>query len=119
MSEQRIPAQSVAFVGFLCHKFQSCLHILEEHLDDNFNEILPHLFFAELGRQVLSDLSSEKWYHLLQDINAALSPTNDDPISNVVALSFLPTFIDVPNAERIFQELKLENLVVNLRVSQR
>lgn len=43
-------AATVAFVGALVHRFPELLPLLQEHLDDQDGEVLPHVFMGDLTR---------------------------------------------------------------------
>jgi len=45
---------SFSFVRSLATRWPGLGPILEEHINDNFGEILPHVFFGDLTRYVLS-----------------------------------------------------------------
>ena len=43
-------AATVAMIGALVHEYDQFLPLLEEHLDDNFAEVLPHLLLSDVIR---------------------------------------------------------------------
>src|SRR5688500_14176982 len=49
-----LPTESVAFVEQLAVRFPTLAPMLAEHAADNFGEILPHVFFGDVTRYVLS-----------------------------------------------------------------
>lgn len=46
--------QAVSFVRSMVARFPTLSALLEEHLEDNLGEILPHVFFGDVTRYVLS-----------------------------------------------------------------
>jgi hypothetical protein len=82
----------VAFVQHLVSAAPVLAPIYEEHLRDNFNELLPHVFFGDVTRFVISGFSdrparrkdAEKILALLEQ--AMASPTEE--VLNVLSVSF-------------------------------
>jgi hypothetical protein len=72
---------------------------LEEHAEDNFGEILPHVFFGDLTRYIVSRFLAIKrgrstvedrkdLLDMLQYLEDAYNQGDDD-IENVIAVGFL------------------------------
>jgi hypothetical protein len=49
-----------AFVRALVARFPSLAPLLEEHLTDNFGELLPHIFFGDVVRWVLTLMATAR-----------------------------------------------------------
>ncbi len=82
--------RSQMFVAGLAKKFSPLLGSLREHLEDNGNEILPHLLMSEYCRVALSSEGSEAWVlAFLEELERSFSLWEDDEISNVIAVSFI------------------------------
>lgn len=47
-------AKTVAFIGALIYEHQDLLSVLEEHLEDNDGEVLPHLIMADVVRWLVA-----------------------------------------------------------------
>ncbi|KAB2717749.1 DUF7674 family protein [Brucella intermedia] len=78
------------FVSNLANKFEMLRGILDEHLQDNFGEILPHILMADYCRIVLSSENDVLWVErFLSEIEDHFSDVVDDEVSNVIAVSFI------------------------------
>lgn len=65
--------------------------LLREHLADNLGEMLPHLFFGDLTRHVLSEFargSLDQLQPLLNELELAFSRGNEE-VAEVIAVSLL------------------------------
>lgn len=47
-------AITVAFVGALAHRFPALLSVLEEHLEEQRGEVLPHVLMGEVTRWLVA-----------------------------------------------------------------
>lgn len=87
-------AATVSFVGALVYRFPLLRPMLQEHLDDQEGEVLPHLFMADverwLEREVLNRpaQSQTEIAALLAFLEEAFV-TGDEEIRNVISASFL------------------------------
>jgi hypothetical protein len=90
-------AASVAFVGAVVHAVPALRPILQEHLDDQEGEVLPHLLMADLERWLEREVK-ERPVQSAGDIQGMLqfieeSFTAGDPkINEVISASFLEHF---------------------------
>jgi len=88
-----VSAITVAFVGCLVYRFPALLGLLQEHLEDQEGEILPHLFVADLERWIEAELerSGGEPTELIEQILAALETAvrRGDEVSEVIHASFL------------------------------
>jgi hypothetical protein len=48
---------TIDFVERLANRYPSLKPILDEHVSDNFGEVLPHVFFGDLTRLVVSEFT--------------------------------------------------------------
>jgi hypothetical protein len=85
-----------AFVRSLVQRFQSLAPLLEEHLADNFGELLPHVFLGDVVRWVLvlrttaqGSLTAQRevreFLSLLEDAYAS----GNEEIQELLSVSFL------------------------------
>lgn len=51
-------AQTVAFIGALVYQFPELESLLQEHLDDQEGEVLPHIFMADFERWLEVELQN-------------------------------------------------------------
>lgn len=80
----------ISFVSELADKFAPLKAAYVEHLDDNLGEILPHILMADYCRVVISAKPEDLWVKmLLSTLEDKFSDTEDDGISNVIAVSFI------------------------------
>jgi hypothetical protein len=98
----RLPAE---LVGWLVARHAWLAPILEGHLRDNAGELLPHVLFADLtwhaadlARRAGDDaLADDDLRGLLADLDAALLlVSDDDPVDNVIWVSFVENAQGVP-----------------------
>ncbi|SIT72049.1 hypothetical protein SAMN05880545_0987 [Microbacterium sp. RU33B] len=55
-------ASTVSLVGALCHSQRVFLPLLDEHMADNFGEILPHLVMSDIVRAMADQAElQEAW----------------------------------------------------------
>lgn len=90
--------RTVAFVRSLVSRFAGLRELLEEHVEDNFGEILPHVFFGDLTRYILSLLSAataggglpprSELREILDYLEEAYSEANEE-IQELISVSFL------------------------------
>lgn len=92
---------TIEFVEGIVERFPSLGEVFAEHVSDNFGEVLPHLFFGDLTRYVVSahlgvgsgehpeDIVIE--HHLtamLKDLEVAYAG-GDPEVQELIAVSFL------------------------------
>jgi hypothetical protein len=88
-----LSAVTVAFVGCLVYQFPALEGLLQEHLDDQEGEILPHLFMADLERWMEQELArpggepTELVGQILDFLEAAVR--RDDEVAELIHASFL------------------------------
>jgi hypothetical protein len=92
------PRTAAEFVDWLVVRHPLLRPILEEHLSDNFSELLPHVLFgdvtryaADLARRAADEPEAEEELRLLlADLDAAMLPEPaDDPVDNLIWTSFV------------------------------
>jgi hypothetical protein len=99
-----VSEQTISFVRDMVARFPGMGALLEEHIKDN-DEILPHVFFGDVTRYVLSLLSdSLPQRRELRDILDYLErayASGDEQLQELIAVSFLENFPfpDEPGAE--------------------
>ncbi len=86
-------AESIAFLGWLTHRNADLMPVLDEHLDDQDGELLPHLMMADVVRWCIARISSHgtKDPHLqkmLRDIEDTYG-TGSESIDKLIGASFL------------------------------
>lgn len=91
---------TIDLIEQLVAKYARLKPTLDEHVSDNFGEVLPHLFFGDLTRYVVSlllDIESgvgpkhseaEELRALLNDLEHAYA-TGDEEIQELISVSFL------------------------------
>jgi hypothetical protein len=91
-------ARNINFVRELVSRFPRLKSLLSEHTADNFGEILPHVFFGDITRYVLSfvfaieagkasDEDRRELVDILKFLELSYS-TNED-IQELISVSFL------------------------------
>ena len=71
--------------------------ILQEHLEDNFDEMLPHVFFGDVTRWVDDALASDPQSAPARELLARLDQAatdGDDNVKELIAVSFLENLDD-------------------------
>lgn len=118
-------AKTVAFVRSLVERFPRLVGLLDEHIEDNFGEILPHLFFGDLTRYVVSlflaardggDKSTRQELRAILDFLEQSYASADDEVQELISVSFLE---HLPRADEDGYELRKmvgRNLLGQLRV---
>lgn len=89
--------QAAAFVGSMVARFPGLSALLEEHIKDNHGEMLPHVFFGEVTRYILSLLLAASGGGLsprreLRDILTYLEEAyaaGDEELRELISVSFL------------------------------
>jgi hypothetical protein len=90
---------TVEFVERLARQFPALMPLLREHLAD-YDEVLPHLFFADLTRHVIAEWKrgrTDALRPILDELDAIYEGVIDDtdyrgegePLPNLIAVSFL------------------------------
>lgn len=83
---------TIDLVDSLVAKFPTLEPVLREHLADNFGEVLPHLFFGDLTRYVVSEFvrtgGPGRVQPMLDELELAFS-AGDDEVAELIAVSFL------------------------------
>lgn len=90
-------AATVALVGTLVYRFPELRPLLQDHLDDQDGEILPHLFMADVerwaeGRITADDEASKKLVQDVLDFLEVAYCTQGDDVQELIAVSFLEHF---------------------------
>jgi hypothetical protein len=82
---------TIEFIDHLVRRFPALEPLLREHLADNFGEVLPHVFFGDLTRYVITEWERggpDGVGPILFELESALS-TGDEEIAELIAVSFL------------------------------
>ena len=101
-------AATVAFVGALVYRFPVLRPLLQEHLDDQKGEVLPHLFIADVERWVETGVKSgdrtrrEQVRALLDFLETAYSQGDAD-VEELISVSFLE---HLPRPEETGSEIR-------------
>lgn len=81
--------KSEIFVSSLAKMFPLLAGAFEEHLKDN-DRILPHILMADYCRVVLNADKNDTWIvSFLEELEKSFSLSSDDPVSNLIAVSFV------------------------------
>ena len=86
----RTPAVDVAFIGALVYHHPHLTPILQEHLDDQEGELLPHLAMADIERWIEDQWSGnqqDQVLGLLAWMEAAYAAGDD--VTELIAVSFI------------------------------
>jgi hypothetical protein len=90
MKSNFILETEIAFVGSLVTAVQGVLPLFARHLRENSNEILPHVFFADLADDILTDTEQKVWIpEMLEFFDSHFLGDEYDPIKNLIAVSFI------------------------------
>ena len=92
---------TIDFIELLIAKFPTLEPIFNEHVSDNFGEVLPHLFFGDLTRYAISTFlkigsltpaegieADRQFRALLNDLEEAFAADVEE-IQELIAVSFL------------------------------
>jgi hypothetical protein len=86
-------AEPVAFLGYVVHRFRALMHLLEEHLEDNDGELLPHVLMGDMTRWLVEHADVEIHKLTVRAILATFeenfTPRSADKVSELIAASFL------------------------------
>ncbi len=88
---------TVSFVREMVARFPGLSALLEEHMKDNFGEILPHLFFGDVTRYVVAllsggDLAQRRELRDILDHLERVYASADEELQELIAVSFLENF---------------------------
>lgn len=113
-------------VEMLVDRFTSLRPLLNEHLADNFNKLLPHVFFGDVARWIVSlatgktaaaKLASRReLVQVLAFLETAYA-TGDEDQQELIAVSFLE---NLPSSEETGSEVRTmlgPSLAAQLRAS--
>lgn len=101
-------ATTVAFMGALVYQFSELRPLLQEHLDDQEGELLPHLFMADVERWIEVEVinrpsqSRNLITGILNFFETALSG-GEDEVVELICASFLE---HLPRADQPGSELR-------------
>lgn len=89
------------FIDDLVERFPGLRPVLEEHLSDNFGELLPHVFFGDVTRYIVSRHLDARLHHgsgpeqareevrsLLKALETAYVERGEE-VEELIAVSFL------------------------------
>jgi hypothetical protein len=114
-----------AFVRSLVEHFPSLAPLLEEHLTDNFGELLPHIFLGDVVRWVLTLMATARAEGSLaaqRELRAFLSHLEDvyvggnEELQELLSVSFLE---NLPRPEEDGAEIRTQlgpSLTKQLRI---
>jgi hypothetical protein len=116
---------TITFVRLIAARFSPLGAVLEEHMQDNFGEILPHVFFGDLTRYVVS-LASEggtatefarlcEMYEILDYLEEVYS-SGDEELSELISVSFLENLPRPGEVGSQIRDIVGPNLTKQLRV---
>ena len=86
------------------HVAPALASVLQEHLED-FDEMLPHLYFGDISRWVVDELakpSPSQEVRQLLDLFESTYPTAHDDVQNLIDVSFIEMVQDDPSVVRLF-----------------
>jgi hypothetical protein len=116
--------QTVSFVRSTVERFPSLYGPLEEHIRDNYGEVLPHVFFGDVTRYVVSLLlAARSGANLpprreLRDILSYLEEayaSGDEEIRGLISVSFLENLPRPGESGAKLREMVGPNLMSQLR----
>jgi hypothetical protein len=75
--------------------------VLDEHLADNFGEMLPHVFMADLTRWFVAAIAAGEGSEIaaFADAVEALYTSDDPEVRNVAAVSFMEYLVVGPDSQ--------------------
>ncbi len=87
-------AATVAFVGALVYRFGALLPLLQDHLEEQEGEVLPHLFMADVERWVEGEVKSGDSSRCAQvqamlDFLEIVYSTAGEEVEELISVSFL------------------------------
>lgn len=83
----------------LAHEFPVLAGLLREHLAD-YDEILPHVFMADVARRVLSGVKERR--RIVNFLDQSLREQGDE-IQNLIAVSFVENLSSKEEFERALE----------------
>ena len=103
-----VRASDVAFIGALVSEIPQLLPLLQDHLDEQEGEILPHLFMADLERWaeiLVNEGSEEQRCELSRFLNCLelAFETRGEEVQELISASFLE---HLPRPEKQGAELR-------------
>ena len=90
-------AKAAAFVCKLAFDFDELLPSFAWSLEESGGEILPHAFMANYVYVVLESDPNENWLHEFLWLLERHLQQQDDPVSNVIAVSFVEFLVGRPS----------------------
>jgi hypothetical protein len=117
---------TISFVQELANRFPRLRPLLAEHAKHNFGEILPHLFFGDLTRYVVSLFLSleagkgtnedrKELLEMLEFLEEAYSAGNGD-VEDLISVSFLENLPRTENEGAGLRGMLGPDLTKQLRV---
>jgi hypothetical protein len=87
----------LSYVHSVVKRFPGLLTVLDEHISDNFGEVLPHLFFGDVTRYSLEllskseagDLASLRELHQLLEYLEQSFSSDDSEVWQLIAASYI------------------------------
>jgi len=95
--------ETIDFVHALVEAFPVLGRLLDEHIEDNFGEVLPHLFIADVARTAVSALSGTT-------SEVPLGPFDSALIKRLLAFLEDRYISDGPEVQELLAVSFLENL---------
>jgi hypothetical protein len=87
---------TISFVRSIVARFPGLTTLLDEHIENNFGEVLPHVFFGDVTRYVLSlvatnddSLSPRRELRDVLDYLEEAYTGGDEELQELIAVSFL------------------------------
>jgi hypothetical protein len=78
----------VEFVYDLVEKVPDLRPLLDEHLEDNYDQILPHLFLADVVRFAIEDVANPATRRALEHLEVAFT-SGDEERQELISTGFV------------------------------
>ncbi len=98
-----------SFIPSLLKSVPELVPLYQEHITDNFNELLPHVFFGEVTRFVVSNYKARQNLEALKRIFDFLDRginSKDEKLQELISVSFLENLLPEEGEEECFHEIK-------------
>lgn len=82
-------ALTVSFSAGIAFIFPQFLKVLEEHLSDNNQEVLPHLLISDYCRFTMNSRKAEEWHKVFLDYLEENYTQCGDEVSGLISVSFI------------------------------
>ncbi len=96
------------FCESLARRSPNIAKILAEHMSDNDNELLPHVFLADVTRHVLADGRDRK--SVVKYLNDSFKSSGPE-VENLIAVSFVEYLVDTDELDIAIAEVDAPQLL--------